>query len=793
MAKEIEGITIKFGANTAEYDSSIHGINQGLKTLKSEFKALNKDLKINPKNLDSLKEKLSNLEQQLTLVKKRNEQYAESLKELGTRTDANAKQFDDLTRKLIDGESSVRAITHQIERLKGTIDGINVSKFDKLQASLKTTGERLESIGKKLAPLSAVSGGILGSAVKSAIDFENAFIGVEKTVDASAKEMERLKQGMIDMSKEIPATVTEIGSIAESAGQLGIETDNILAFTRVMIDLGNTTNISSEEGAMALARFANVTKMSGDDFDRLGSTLVDLGNNFETTEAEIMNMSSRLAGTGAIVGMTQSDILALATSLSSVGIEAEAGGSAISKLLSNMQLSIENGGKELANFARVAGLSTKEFAEKFKSNAVGALNDFIQGLAKMDANGESAIKVLDDMGISEVRMRDAILKSVSANETLASAIDVASKAWDENIALTNEAEKFYGTFANQLKVTVNNITDVGRIIGQSVTPLLGKFNDVVKSLVDKFNSLTPQTQMLISQFLLMATAVAPLTIGIGKMMTLFSGLLTKVKPLVTGIKAFVTGLGGFKLAIGGVVGAMIYAIATNDKIQQSLMNIWNQIQAMLMPILQTVWTFIQTSLIPIFNALIVTLDWLSVHAFQPLFECIDKYVMPVFVGLGKFIADFFNPIVQFLGEVVGMTIGFFDNLFKVCDDLWNKFAEINWIETIIGWFEKLNDIIDSVVEGFRQFVDWCSNAIESAKNWFGSIGDKFGSFFSSGGLGVNAELMASGGLGIRNLTVNAPINVNNHGQQITANEVNGWIEQIADGVSVVLGRRLIDA
>lgn len=48
-------------------------------------------------------------------------------------------------------------------------------------------------------------------------------------------------------------------------------------------------------------------------------------NNFATTERDIVEMSNRLAAGGKIAGLTAPEILGLATAMSSVGIEAEAG------------------------------------------------------------------------------------------------------------------------------------------------------------------------------------------------------------------------------------------------------------------------------------------------------------------------------------------------------------------------------------------------------------------------------------------------------------------------------------
>ena len=145
-------------------------------------------------------------------------------------------------------------------------------------------------------------------------------------MDATEEEYESLSAPVKQMSTEIATSSSTIAEVMANAGQLGIQKDYLVDFTRTMIDLGNSTDISADEAATAIAQFANVTRMAQTDFGRFGSALVDLGNNFATTESAIMNMATRLAAAGSQVGLTQPQILGFATALSSVGLEAEAGG-----------------------------------------------------------------------------------------------------------------------------------------------------------------------------------------------------------------------------------------------------------------------------------------------------------------------------------------------------------------------------------------------------------------------------------------------------------------------------------
>lgn len=434
-----------------------------------------------------------------------------------------------------------------IERLERTVS----ERLDKV-------GDQFVSIGKKATVLSAGIAALTVGAAKSAIDFESAFAGVQKTVDATEEGYAALSRGIRQLAKEIPATTTEISAVAEAAGQLGIQTENVLSFTRTMIDLGEATNLSSDQAATSFARLANIMQTNQENFGRLGSTVVDLGNNFATTESEITEMALRLAGAGKQAGLSEANVLSLAASLSSVGISAEAGGTAFSKVLMEMQLASEVGGKSLEGFAQVAGMSADQFAKSFKDDATGALISFIQGLQNTEKTGVSAIQILDELGITEIRMRDALLRSAGAGDTMRKAIELGNKAWEENTALTEEAAKRYATTASQLKILGNYVADLGIQFGELLLPVINSAVAALKSFTEWLADLSPVMQKTILILGGVAAAIGPVMLGLG-------GLI-KMLPILRAGFAAMTGPVGLAIAAVSAlaIGLAVFASRTKE-------------------------------------------------------------------------------------------------------------------------------------------------------------------------------------------------------------------------------------
>lgn len=344
--------------------------------------------------------------------------------------------------------------------------------------------EAMELMGRTMLVAGGAMAAGLVLSTKAAIDWDSAWAGVTKTVDGSPEQLAAVEKGLRDLTGILPASHTEIAAVAEAAGQLGIQTPNVVAFTKTMIDLGETTNLSSEQAAMSLARFMNIMQTSQGDVSKLGSALVGLGNNFATTESEILEMSMRLAKSGVQIGLSEGEVLGLATALSSVGIEAEAGGSAMSKVMIDIAASVEQGGDRLEMFAKTSGMTADQFAQKWKTAPAEALAAFVKGLANAEAQGGSTLGVLAELGITEVRMRDALLGSAAAADQFAGAMAMGNEEFEKNSALTDEAEKRYETTAAKLSIMGNRVTDAAISVGEHFLPAVEAGADAVGGFAD---------------------------------------------------------------------------------------------------------------------------------------------------------------------------------------------------------------------------------------------------------------------------------------------------------------------
>lgn len=381
--------------------------------------------------------------------------------------------------------------------------------------------------------------GLGAAATKATIDFESAFAGVRKTVNATGEDTEKFFSGLsddvIDMSKRLATGANDISDVMAIAGQLGIANKELQSFTETIIRLGMSTDMAGEDAASSMARFANITGMAQDKFGKMGATLVYLGNNFATTESEIMNMAVRIAAAGKQVGLSEPQILGFSAALSSLGLEAEAGGSAFSKALKKMETAVATGSDALTDFAKVAGMTREEFSTLWKENPAAAFEAFVAGLSRMDESGIGAIATLEEIGITELRLSDTLLRTANATELLTNAQNAANTAWEEGTALIQESDTRLQTTASRLENIKNKLIAAGIGLGETMAPEIERVVNTLDGAVTWLNEMDEETRRNIVTWGLWAAAAGPAIKGLGKVGSAVSGTAGAIGKLAEGI------------------------------------------------------------------------------------------------------------------------------------------------------------------------------------------------------------------------------------------------------------------
>ena len=515
---------------------SIASIGKQMKTAESSYRLAAAGVKDFDKSAAGLTAKLTLLQEKLGLQQKAIAEYEKALAAAKEQLQA-AHQVNDpdkireATDAVQDAETALNNARAAVKQTRADIAGCNKelktaqSEWTKAGKSLESFGKACDNVSKNLnkagkllsttltTPIAALG----TAAVKASIDFESSFTSVRKTVDATEAQFDQLADTSKRMSTEVAAGTDEINEVMANGGQLGVVTKHLSDFTRVMIDLGNSCeDLNAGDAATTIAQFANIMGTSQSQFSNIGSTLVDLGNNFATTEKPIMEMAHRMAGAGKQVGLTEAQVMGFAAALSSVGIEAQMGGSAFSKALIKMEVASATGGNALEDFGKVAGMTGQQFKALWDSDPAAAFQAFIVGLSKLDDEGESAIAVLDEIGIKEVRLRDTMLRAVNATDLFSRAQSMATSAWKKNTALSEEANKRYATTESKLKNLKNTALLFGQQIGDDLNPTIRSLIDGAEELLQKFLSMDEAQRRQIIQFAAYAAAAGPVLLALGK-------------------------------------------------------------------------------------------------------------------------------------------------------------------------------------------------------------------------------------------------------------------------------------
>lgn len=440
--------------------------------------------------------------------------------------------------------------------------GINATNLRSLGVSMSAT----------ITPAIMIAG---SAAVRSAEDIDSAFRDMKKTVDGTEDQFKRLRDAAIEYSKVHVTSADTILEIQAMGGQLGIAVEDLEAFATTVSNLDIATNMNADDIAVSLGKLGSVLGLTADEYDNFGDALVRLGNNMPALEGDVMNITTRWAGMGKIVGMSADQILAWSTAATATGQKAEAAGSAMMRMVGNIETAVSAGGKKLDEYARVAGMTSEQFRDLFRQDASAAMYAFIDGLGRMQTAGASVNQELAKLGIANVRDKQLIegLAQQMANagegasilsESLMMSRDAfngISDAWGDAGDAAREAEKKSEGFSGALGKLRNTAAALGDTVGQTLVPYMDQLSGML-GIVDKWlRTLDPETAKMLVSVIGLGAAIGPVLNVVASASRVFGGFTTGLRTAITAIKGGVAAAGGLKAAFAAM-GGPVKLIAT---------------------------------------------------------------------------------------------------------------------------------------------------------------------------------------------------------------------------------------
>ena len=547
-----------------------------------------------------------------------------------------------------------------------------------------------------------------GNVVSAAINYEDAFAGVRKTVEATEPQLQQLSKDLREMSTVIPVAATELAGLAETAGALGVPTKNIKEFVRVTAMLGLTTNVTSAQAADALGRLSNILGLTSADYSKFASALVALGNAGASTEAEILEIAKRMGAAGKVAGLTTPQIIGWASALASVtGMEPERAGTSMQMFLLSVTKMANKTGPALALLGKTAGTSAKGFRNLFAKDANAALLRFITGLSKLTKAEKLA--VLENLGFTDAGVTRALLGLAQSHAEVARQLGISTKEYERNLAAQAELDKRLVTTKSQLALLDNVLTDVAITLGDALLP-------VITPMIKDLGKWVKANKPLIAQLAVnLADALKAIVHWIS--VDLVNGITTirdnvskwydDNKPLVDQLTSFTSGViaAGLQTIVDVftkmgplppiIAGVTIAVLALNRAIRANpIVAVFFGI-VLALGLLRTAWE-------SDFAGIQEKAQWM----FKSFSKGYDKYLKPVFDGLAPIINDWVVPAFGVLLDWAG----------RLADFLWGNDSKglslsralelvsaafgtfVGVLQTVFGWIQSIIGAAATAIE-----------------------------------------------------------------------------------------------
>ena len=653
------------------------------------------------------------------------------------------------------------------------VSGTSVGMGEKLL----TLGDTMQRLGRSMTiGITAPLGILTGSLISAGVAFEDSFAGIAKTVDGIGVGFDEIKAAALDrlgivvttmdeakdaadkmgmsfgdltpigedvrkqfreMALEIPISANELNKFGETAGQFGVQADQIEGVTRSMAALEVATNLAGDAAGSQLIQLKNISKSSLDAsefINRAGSSLVYLGNSSVSTESQILDMTMRIAAAGDLANFTVPEMFAWGTTVSDMGVRAEKGGTAVSRMINEMMIAVATGSDNLGTFASVMGVSVDELKQMFEKDASGAIFTFTQRLTEGIEAGTVSKEMLTSLGLGGVRAIDVVERLSGAQDQFTNNLNMANKSWEEGIALQEEAEKRYNTVKSQIQLTKNAFTDLGITIFDLIKDDIKKLLDNIQKGIAWFKNLDAGILRTILKFAGIAAAIGPVLVVLGALASSAGAvsIFVKALPMLFGklAKSLLATLGPVGLLIASLMTIISILSGAGFKLNIDFSGVLKEAQK--------TFDTIKTEIGKIGDAFanLKIGDTGFLKSLQGLLDTliqgiVDKilFVMKFVQDMAKGFSDAFIPFITDKGPQIERILGNFktiiDNVREAFEKVGTAIATALGLDTSgTGVGEFLGTLAGMTFEGVLDGLENISGFISDMTTSFGGLLDK---------------------------------------------------------------------
>lgn len=421
-------------------------------------------------------------------------------------------------------------VTGPARRVSGALRGLGNTVRDmptgasyttRLDAALARNRERVESA--RMGVLDAVGAyyslqAAVAAPVRDAMELESAMADVRKVVDfPTPQAFADFQRQLMDLSKQVPMTVTDLANIAAAAGQAGIAGQDLVRFTEAAAKIGTAFDISAQDAGDAMAKLMTGLDMTVDQVVSLTDAMNHLSNAQASSASEILDVVRRVGAQGKQYGFTAEQVAAFGSAMISAGANSDVAATSFMNMGRALTRG-ESATKRQSEAMSKLGLDAAEVARRMQVDAVGTTVDVMERIAALPKEMQAAVS--SDLFGDEARALGPLLTNLGlVRESLGLVGNEAAYAGSsfKEFAVRN------ATFASRLQRFRNVMQALRITIGSALIPVITDLMEKIGPVIERIATFIDQHPQMVAGII---SAVAALIALKGALAAIrFTGLL----------------------------------------------------------------------------------------------------------------------------------------------------------------------------------------------------------------------------------------------------------------------------